>query len=117
MNTKHQTQNWQGNRFEKRLVSAVNRFLLKAGVLSIAIALSACGGGSSSNSTSVSAYQFPLGLRDFPYCEVVPNTVANGIVTEHVSNNIKYGPCSSAQFATVSEQNIIDAYNASYLGN
>ena len=101
-----------------RFISAQST--LNAGLVAVSCALflAACGGGSDSTpATTSSSTQYPSELRDYPYCEVVPNTVANGIITEHVFNTLKYGPCSSNQFSTVTEQNIIDAYNASYPGD
>jgi hypothetical protein len=56
----------------------------------------------------------PAELRDYPYCEVIPDTVADDTTTEHVFNTLPYGPCIPKQFAEVTEQDIIDAYNEAY---
>lgn len=103
---------------EQRFTTAKSAFIAGVVAVSLALFLTACGGGSDTTvATTSSTTQYPSELRDYPYCEVVPNTVANGIITEHVFNTLKYGPCSSQQFATITIQNIIDAYNASYPGN
>ena len=59
----------------------------------------------------------PPELRDYPYCEVIPDTVSDGIMTEHVFNTLPYGPCIPKQFAQITEQDIITAYNNAYPGN
>lgn len=59
----------------------------------------------------------PAELRDYPYCEVIPDTVSGDTVTEHIFNTLPYGPCSPQQFETITEQDIIDAYNAAYGAN
>ena len=53
-------------------------------------------------------------LRDFPYGEVIPNTISNGIVTEHFFNTVAYGPIIPQQFTQITEQQTIDAYNLAY---
>lgn len=117
LNASNRQQEWKHVGAERGFMLIRNRLLAGVSVFSLAFMLISCGGGSSSSSATASANQIPSELRDYPYCEVVPNTIANGIITEHVFNTLKYGPCSSTQFATVTEQNIIDAYNASYPGN
>ena len=83
----------------------------------IALTLSACGSGSSPTSTSSNTNQVPSELRDYPYCEVIPNTVSGNTLTQHVFNTLPYGPCLSQQFATITEQDISNAYNAAYSAN
>jgi hypothetical protein len=56
----------------------------------------------------------PSELRNFPYCELIPDTVANGIITEHVFNTLGFNTCPSDTWETITEQNVIDAYNAQY---
>ena len=103
--------------------SAKNRFsaarLLIAGMFTFGavLTLSACGGGSASTSTPAKTSQVPSELRDYPYCEVIPNTVSGNTLTQHVFNTLPYGPCSSQQFATITEQDISNAYNAAYGAN
>jgi hypothetical protein len=71
--------------------------------------------GDSSSTTSTSG--LPAELRDYPYCEVIPNTVSGGIMTENVFNTLPFGPCPVKQFASITEQDIIAAYNAAYGAN
>lgn len=56
----------------------------------------------------------PAELRDYPYCEAIPDTVSGDTLTEHVFNTLPYGPCPTNRFTEVTEQDIIDAYNATY---
>jgi hypothetical protein len=74
--------------------------------LSLSVLLGACSGSTGSGQ--------PSELRDYPYCEVIPDTVAGDTVTEHVFNTLPYGPCPTEKFPSVTEQDILDAYNAAY---
>lgn len=56
----------------------------------------------------------PSELRDYPYCELIPDTVANGTITEHVFNTLGFNTCPKSTWGTITEQNVIDAYNAQY---
>lgn len=89
--------------------------------LVMTVALTSCGGGSDSapatSTSSSNTNQQPTELRDYPYCEVIPGEINGNTLTQHVFNTLPYGPCLSNQFATVTEQNIIDAYNAAYSGH
>lgn len=53
-------------------------------------------------------------VYNYPYCELIPDTVANGEITEHVFNTLGFNTCPASQFDTITEQNVIDAYNAQY---
>jgi hypothetical protein len=59
----------------------------------------------------------PPELRDYPYCEVIPDTVSGDTMTEHVFNTLPFGPCIPKQFTQITEQDIISAYNNAYGGN
>jgi hypothetical protein len=78
--------------------------------LCISLLLAACGGSDSSGSSSGP----PAELRDYPYCEVIPDTVSGDTLTEHIFNTLPFGPCLADEFAAVTEQDILDAYNAEY---
>lgn len=80
------------------------------GALCLAALLGACGDSGSSDSTSGP----PAELRDYPYCEIIPDTVADDTLTEHIFNTLPFGPCLTDEFASVTEQDIVDAYNAAY---
>jgi len=56
-------------------------------------------------------------LRDYPYGEVIPDTVSEGILTEHIFNSLPYGPIVPKDFAQITEQQVIDAYNLAYGSN
>jgi hypothetical protein len=71
------------------------------------------GGGTSPSGGST----IPSELRDYPYCEVIPDTVSGGTLTEHVFNTLPYGPCNPKKFTQITEQDIIAAYNEAYGGN
>ena len=58
----------------------------------------------------------PKEMRDYPYCEVIPDSVAAGVTTEHVFNTLGFNTCPSDTWATITEQSIVDAYNAAYGG-
>ena len=104
-----------GNKVKTNLMTGLRAVLVGAAAFGIAITLTACGGGSSSTTpATTSTNQTPSELRDYPYCEVIPGNVSGSTLTQHVFNTLAYGPCVSSQFATVTPQNIIDAYNASY---
>ncbi len=60
------------------------------------------------------AADMPSDLRNFPYCELIPDTVANGVITEHVFNTLGFNTCPEDTWETITEQNVIDAYNAQY---
>lgn len=94
----------------------VRQIFAGAAAFGMVLALAACGGGSSDSAPAASSTtsQPPSELRDYPYCEVIPGNVSGSTLTQHVFNTLAYGPCLSSQFATVTPQNIIDAYNASY---
>ena len=81
--------------------------------LCLSFLLGACGNDSSSTSTSGP----PAELRDYPYCEVIPDTVSGDTLTEYVFNTLPFGPCPGRRFETITEQDIIDAYNAAYVAN
>jgi hypothetical protein len=80
--------------------------------LCLSFLLVACGGDDDDSTPPTS--QLPQELRDYPYCEVIPDTVSGNTVTEHVFNTLPFGPCDPQQFETITEQDIIDAYNAAY---
>jgi hypothetical protein len=82
--------------------------------LCLSFLLAACGDDSSST-TSTSGP--PAELRDYPYCEVIPDTVSGDTLTEFVFNTLPFGPCPAKKFETITEQEIIDAYNAAYGAN
>jgi hypothetical protein len=65
---------------------------------------------------TAAAGSLPSDIRDFPYCEVIPDTVANGTTTEHVFNTLGFNTCPKSTWKTITEQNAIDAYNAAYGG-
>lgn len=79
--------------------------------LCLSFLLGACSGNSSST-TSTSGP--PTELRDYPYCEVIPDTVSGDTMTEHIFNTLPFGPCLAKEFATITEQDVIAAYNAAY---
>jgi hypothetical protein len=81
--------------------------------LCLSFLLGACG---DSGSTAASSGP-PAELRDYPYCEVIPDTVSGGTLTEYVFNTLPFGPCPVNKFTTITEQDIIDAYNAAYGAN
>ena len=56
----------------------------------------------------------PSEVRDYPYCELIPDTVADGVTTEHVFNTLGFNDCPENTWTTITEQNVIDAYNAQY---
>ena len=58
----------------------------------------------------------PSDVRDFPYCELIPDTVADGVTTEHVFNTLGFNDCPTDQWNGITEQMVIDAYNAQYGG-
>jgi hypothetical protein len=79
------------------------------GALCLSFLLGACG---DSGSTSDSGP--PAELRDYPYCEVIPDTISGNTLTEHIFNTLPFGPCLTNEFATVTEEDVVDAYNAAY---
>ena len=83
------------------------------GALCLSFLLGACGGSGSTASNSGP----PAELRDYPYCEVIPDTISGGTLTEHIFNTLPFGPCLENEFATVTEQDVVDAYNAAYGAN
>lgn len=56
----------------------------------------------------------PSEVRDYPYCELIPDTVADGVITEHVFNTLGFNTCPKDQWSGITEQMVIDAYNAQY---
>ena len=58
----------------------------------------------------------PSDVRDFPYCELIPDTVADGVTTEHVFNTLGFNDCPTDQWNGITEQMVIDAYNSQYGG-
>ena len=80
--------------------------------LCLSFLLGACG-----DSSSTSTSELPAELRDYPYCEVIPDTVSGDIVTEYVFNTLPFGPCPVKKFETITADDIIDAYNAAYGAN
>jgi hypothetical protein len=80
--------------------------------LCLSFLLGACGDDSSSTTSGP-----PAELRDYPYCEVIPDTVSGDTVTEFIFNTLPFGPCPAKEFAAVTEQDVIDAYNAAYGAN
>lgn len=63
-----------------------------------------------------SAGKVPKDVRDFPYCEVIPDTVSGGTTTEHVFNTLGFNACPSGKWKTITEDDVVDAYNAAYGG-
>jgi hypothetical protein len=80
------------------------------GALCLSLLLGACGdsGGAASDPGP------PAELRDYPYCEVLPDTISGDVLTEHIFNTLPFGPCLTNDFATVTEADVVDAYNAAY---
>lgn len=64
--------------------------------------------------TPAAAEDLPSDIRDYPYCELIPDTVADGVITEHVFNTLGFNTCPKDQWSTITEQSVIDAYNAAY---
>lgn len=60
------------------------------------------------------ADDLPSDIRDYPYCELIPDTVGDGVITEHVFNTLGFNTCPKDTWSTITEQNVIDAYNAQY---
>jgi hypothetical protein len=79
--------------------------------LCLSFLLAACGDDSDATTSTGGP---PAELRDYPYCEVIPDTVAGDTLTEYVFNTLPFGPCPAKKFETITEQDIIDAYNAAY---
>lgn len=90
----------------------MSRSILRPALLPLCLVflLAACGGDDSSSTTAGP----PTELRDYPYCEVIPDTVSGDTLTEHIFNTLPFGPCNPQQFATISEEDIVDAYNLAY---
>jgi len=64
--------------------------------------------------TTTTTTAAPTKVYNYPYCELIPDTVANGMITEHVFNTLGFNTCPTSLFSTITEQNVIDAYNAAY---
>lgn len=84
----------------------VRRILVGASAAAIAVSLIGL--------TPAAAGDVPSEVRDYPYCELIPDTVADGVITEHVFNTLGFNTCPKDTWATITEQNVIDAYNAAY---
>ncbi|MEI6373789.1 MAG: hypothetical protein WCP26_08400 [Actinomycetes bacterium] len=107
------------------------RTLVVAGALGLAFVTAACGsstsGGASSSSAAAaspsasgsasSSSSVPSEVRDYPYCEVIPDTVSGSTVTEHIFNTLPYGPCPPQKFPSTTEADITAAYNAAFGAN
>ena len=87
----------------RRILVGVTSAALAAGLISAAPAFAAAPTG-----------DVPSELRNFPYCELIPDTVANGTITEHVFNTLGFNTCPSDIWSTITEQSVVDAYNAQY---
>jgi hypothetical protein len=83
------------------------------GALCLSVLLGACGDSGSTASSSGP----PAELRDYPYCEVIPDTISGDTLTEHIFNTLPFGPCLASEFAAVTEEDVLDAYNAAYGAN
>ena len=81
---------------------------LAAGTLALGLA------GAAPAFASVPAGNVPSDVRDFPYCELIPDVVSDGVTTEHVFNTLGFNTCPASTWDTITEQNVIDAYNAQY---
>lgn len=84
-------------------VFGVTAGALAAGLMSFTPAFAAAPSGSA-----------PSEVRDYPYCELIPDTVSNGVTTEHVFNTLGFNNCPENIWTTITEQSVIDAYNAQY---
>jgi len=76
--------------------------------------LCAVAGTASAQTSTTPTTGSPMKVFNYPYCELIPDTVANGTITEHVFNTLGFNTCPASTFDTITEQNIIDAYNAQY---
>ena len=83
-------------------------------ILGLAGMCAVAGTASAQTSTTPSTGGAPMKVYNYPYCELIPDTVANGVITEHVFNTLGFNTCPASQFDTITEQNIVDAYNAQY---
>jgi hypothetical protein len=81
------------------------------GALCLSFLLGACGGDSGSTGSDSGP---PAELRDYPYCEVIPDTISGDTLTEHIFNTLPFGPCQPKEFLTVTEADVVDAYDAAY---
>ncbi|MCX6410351.1 MAG: hypothetical protein NT143_07940 [Actinobacteria bacterium] len=96
-----------------------NRRRLRTSVIPVAVlgltGLGAIAGTAVAQTTTTpAAASAPMKVYDYPYCELIPDTVANGIITEHVFNTLGFNTCPTSSFSTITEQNVVDAYNAAY---
>lgn len=76
--------------------------------------LCAVAGTASAQTSTTPTTASPMKVFNYPYCELIPDTVANGTITEHVFNTLGFNTCPASTFNTITEQNIVDAYNAQY---
>ena len=76
--------------------------------------LCAVAGTASAQTSTTPTTASPMKVFNYPYCELIPDTVANGTITEHVFNTLGFNTCPASTFNTITEQNIIDAYNTQY---
>lgn len=68
-------------------------------------------------STHVVLAEVPEELRNYPYCELLPNTVADGEMTEYVFNTLGFNRCPNYLFDRITESDVISAYNKQYGAN
>ena len=96
-----------------------NRRRLRTSVIPVAVlgltGLGAIAGTAVAQTTTTpAAASAPMKVYNYPYCELIPDTVANGIITEHVFNTLGFNTCPTSSFSTITEQNVVDTYNAAY---
>jgi len=56
-------------------------------------------------------------VYDYPYGEVIPDTVSGTTMTENVFNTLGYNACPKNLWDTITEADIVAAYNAAYGAN
>lgn len=66
---------------------------------------------------SVAEAATPDTLRNYPYCEVIPLVVEGGTSSQIVFNTLGLNTCPRSIWKTITEADVIAAYNASYNAN
>lgn len=79
--------------------------------LTLGFLLAACGSSETEPAPTTST---PTELRDYPYCELIADTVADGTLTQNIFNTLGFNACPADVWETITEQSVIDAYNAQY---
>lgn len=67
-----------------------------------------------SGAVSIAATKVPTEVRDYPYCEVIPNTVSGSTMTENFFNTLGFDTCPARLWSTITQKAIIDAYTSAY---